>query len=144
MGRKNQQSEDGKMGSTAFDLLEKSCSPFANLSMAIIWHYEQDSRKVPLEAPPSLVKQGKVLHLQLGLEVSLSILAPGAAEDEGCLKNKCLLVAPFPQTRVSPALELTEGLCDLFVSWTNRESKCSGAKSQAFCWALAEGGCDKH
>lgn len=43
-------------------------------------------------------------------------------------------------------MELTGGLCgeELPISCTNRESKYSGAKSQPFCWALAEGGCDKH
>lgn len=52
--------------------------------------------------------------------------------------------APGSSPHVSPALELTESLCGLFVSCTNRESKYSGAKSQAFCWASAEGSCDKH
>lgn len=65
LGRKNQQSEDGKMGSRALGLLEKFCSPFANLFLAIIWHYKQDPRKGP-EGPWSPVKQGRLLHLCWG------------------------------------------------------------------------------
>lgn len=61
--------------------------------MAIIRHYKQDSWKVPLEAPQSPVRKGRVLHLQLGLDVSLCILAPGGAEGEECLKSMLL---PMP------------------------------------------------